>query len=264
MRERNAMKSVISELIATECPEIAPECFAGEIDANRYRESARALIIERLPKFEVAYTYGSVAKGNPRPLSDVDVYVIAEVETPLCIKEIYLGVPVELRVLSRATADSLLSGTELTRKAVFFARSLEESSLVAGDESLLADLKYRALAWLARCPTSLSEKAVFQHRTRITSRVFDLADPELCSYRRVRAVAEVADSIRVLSNAEKGIFQGRNLLDDLAPIWPERAAALAFAIDQALGRDDATPLVKLAITSIGPFGGFMLQSVTEL
>ena len=162
--------------------------------------------------------------------------------------------------MTRRSTESLLTPSpNISARAVYLARGLEDGRWVAGSKELLENLRAAAIRWLDACPRDLSLNAVLQQRVRITNRVLDLASTDLCSYRRLKAAFEITDSIRILSMAERGGFQGRNLLEHLVPLWPERALLLGDSIDAFLERNDPVPLVQLAIQALEPYGGLAVD-----
>lgn len=250
----------VRELIAAECPGLSSDCVDGTAGGQRYLDAAARYVRTHHPDAELAFTYGSTARGNPKAFSDVDLYIVAKTETNLHVIEIFDGLPLEARIMSRrAVENSLVLPVTLSSRAVYLARALEDSRRVAGSEELLRTFRASALRWLDGCPRDLAMNVITQHRVRITNRVLDLASTELCSYRRIKAAFEITDSIRILSLYERGIFQGYNLLEHLVPIWPERARDLRATIDAVLQRNDAAPLVDLAIRALEPYGGLLVD-----
>lgn len=250
----------IRELISAECPNIARECVEGTAGAGRYWRTAVRYVQTHFPQAELAFTYGSTARGNPSAFSDIDLYILNDGEPGLHVLEVFDELPIEARVMSRAVAEKLLSvPVSINARAAYLANALESGKRVWGSDDVFTSLQEIATHWFSACPRALSLELINQHRVRITGRVLDLASVHLCSYRRAKAVFEIADSIRILSIAEKDIFQGKNLLEHLSPHWPERAFALAQAIDAVFEQRDALPLVKLAIEALEPYGGLLVD-----
>jgi uncharacterized protein len=100
---------------------------------------------ERAPGIAAAYLFGSVARGEAGPRSDVDVAVLHETEPPRGLAglglrlegdlERLLGLPVQLVVLDRAPVDlvhrvlrdgRLLADHDRSRRIAFEVRSRNE------------------------------------------------------------------------------------------------------------------------------------------